>query len=215
MTVLDAVITVEARTIGGWIDAIRRLRQTRYDIALDFQGLMKSAVFARASGARRVAGFSIWHLREKTARPLYSETGEAPEDEDEHVIRKNLHLLRVLGVAASRIEFPLAHAPSPAADAVARDLQGQRFAMINPHCRWFFEETKADGTKVTWEMSGAGPQALRAAGLVRIFQIGQPYEVTFAPAKNGANVGRVRTMKGPDGKVITLFHEDPTNPLNN
>ena len=90
-----------------------------------------------------------------------------------------------------------------------------RFAMINPHCRWFFEETKADGTKVTWEMSGAGPQALRAAGLVRIFQIGQPYEVTFAPAKNGANVGRVRTMKGPDGKVITLFHEDPTDPLTN
>jgi hypothetical protein len=90
-----------------------------------------------------------------------------------------------------------------------------RFAMINPHCRWFFEETKADGTKVTWEMSGAGPGALRAAGLVRIFQIGSVYEVTFAPAKNGANVGRVRTMKGPDGKVITLFHEDPTNPLNN
>ena len=23
-----------------------------------------------------------------------------------------------------------------------------RFAMINPHCRWFFEETKPDGTKV-------------------------------------------------------------------
>src|SRR5262245_21452916 len=90
-----------------------------------------------------------------------------------------------------------------------------RFALINPHCRFFFEETKADGTKVAWEMSGAGPGALRAAGLVRIFQVGQMYEVTFAPVKNGANVGRVRTMKGPDGKVITLFHEDPTNPLNN
>ncbi len=90
-----------------------------------------------------------------------------------------------------------------------------RFAMINPHCRWFFEETKPDGTKVMWEMSGAGPGALRAAGLVRIFQIGSAYEVTFAPAKNGANVGRVRTMTSPDGKVITLFHEDPTNPLNN
>ena len=65
-----------------------------------------------------------------------------------------------------------------------------RFAMINPHCRWFFEETKADGSKVMWEMSGAGPGALRAAGLVRIFQIGQPYEVTFAPAKK-RHVGRV------------------------
>ncbi len=64
-------------------------------------------------------------------------------------------------------------------------------------------------------MSGAGPGALRAAGLVRIFQVGTVYDVTFAPAKNGANVGRVRTMKSPDGKVITLFHEDPTNPLNN
>ena len=90
-----------------------------------------------------------------------------------------------------------------------------RFAMINPHVRWFFEETKPDGTKVAWEMSGAGPGALRSSGLVRIFQVGEVYEVTFAPAKNGANVGRVRTMKGPDGKVITLFHEDPTNPLNN
>ena len=90
-----------------------------------------------------------------------------------------------------------------------------RFAMINPHVRWFFEEKKADGTIVKWEMAGAGPGALRSAGLVRIFEEGTTYEVTFAPAKNGANVGRVRTMKSPDGRVITLFHEDPTNPLNN
>ncbi len=90
-----------------------------------------------------------------------------------------------------------------------------RFAMINPHVRWFFEETKPDGTKVEWEMSGAGPGALRSAGLVRIFVVGTKYDVTFAPAKNGANVGRVRTMTAPDGKVVTLFHEDPTNPLAN
>jgi Family of unknown function (DUF6152) len=90
-----------------------------------------------------------------------------------------------------------------------------RFAMINPHVRWFFEEKKPDGTVVTWEMSGAGPGALRAAGLVRIFETGQTYDVTFAPGRNGANVGRVRTMKMPSGRVVTLFHEDPTNPLNN
>ena len=89
-----------------------------------------------------------------------------------------------------------------------------RFAMINPHCRWFFEETKADGSVVKWEMSGAGPGALRAAGLVRMFKAGEVYEVTFAPARNGAHVGRVRTMTFPDGRVVTLYHEDPTNPLN-
>ena len=90
-----------------------------------------------------------------------------------------------------------------------------RFALINPHVRWFFEEKKPDGTIVKWEMTGAGPGALRQAGLVRMFETGKTYEVTFAPALKGGNVGRVRTMKGQDGKVITLFHEDPNNPLNN
>ena len=175
VTVLDAVVTVDAPTIGGWIDAIKRLRQTRYDVALDFQGLMKSAVFARASGAPRVAGFSIWHLREKTARPLYSETGQPPDGENAHVIRKNLHLLRVLGVDAAAIEFPLAHAPSPAADAVARDLQGQRFALINPGAAWpnkrwpavrfgeiaaYLREVRRLPSIVLW---GPGEQALAAA----------------------------------------------------
>lgn len=90
-----------------------------------------------------------------------------------------------------------------------------RFALINPHVRWFFEETKPDGKVVKWEMTGAGPGALRAAGLVRMFETGKMYDVTFAPAHNGGTVGRVRTMKGEDGKVVTLFHEDPNNPLNN
>lgn len=89
-----------------------------------------------------------------------------------------------------------------------------RFAMINPHVRWFFDEKKPDGTIVKWEMSGAGPGALRSAGLVRIFNIGDVYQVTFAPGRSGANLGRVRTMTLPDGRVVTLFHEDPTNPLN-
>jgi hypothetical protein len=87
-----------------------------------------------------------------------------------------------------------------------------RFAMINPHVRWLFEETKPDGTVEEWEMAGAGPGALRQAGLVRIFRVGDVYDVTFAPAFNGANLGRVRQMTFPDGRVVTLFHEDPTSP---
>ena len=86
-----------------------------------------------------------------------------------------------------------------------------RFAMINPHVRWLFEETKSDGTVEQWEMAGAGPGALRAAGLVRIFKVGDVYEVTFAPAFDGSNLGRMRQMTFPDGRVVTLFHEDPTS----
>src|SRR4029077_17682960 len=38
--------------------AIRELRKGRYDVAIDVQGLIKSAIFARSSGAARVVGFS-------------------------------------------------------------------------------------------------------------------------------------------------------------
>jgi lipopolysaccharide heptosyltransferase I len=130
---IDEIIAIDTRTLGGWIEAVRRLRARAYDIALDFQGLMKSAVFARASGAPRVAGFSIWHLREKGARPFYSETDDG--EEDVHVVAKNLHLLRVLGIETTAITFPLAHRPSPAADAVRQTI-GDRYALINPGAAW-------------------------------------------------------------------------------
>ena len=52
-SVLDDVVTVDAPTLAAWVRVVRRLRVSNYDIALDLQGLMKSAVLARASGARR------------------------------------------------------------------------------------------------------------------------------------------------------------------
>jgi lipopolysaccharide heptosyltransferase I len=131
---VDRIIRLEKATVNAWVDLVRRLRPYRYDVALDFQGLMKSAVLARASGAARVVGFSIWHLREKGARPFYSEVdgGESLP----HVIGKNLSLLSTVGVSSAEIEFPLAETPSPALDAVRRDIGGTPFALINPGAAW-------------------------------------------------------------------------------
>jgi heptosyltransferase-1 len=114
------------------------VRQFKYDAAIDFQGLLKSAVLARMSGAARVLGFSIWHLREKSARPFYSETDSSEgAGEGEHVIRKNLRLLRRLGVDDEQIRFPLAATASTALDVVQAALGGARpFALINPGAAW-------------------------------------------------------------------------------
>jgi lipopolysaccharide heptosyltransferase I len=133
VTVVDRVIAVDSRTVAGWTRAVRELRATPYDLAIDLQGLMKSAVLARASGAARVVGFSIWHLREKTARPFYS---EAHAVEADHVIVKNLRLLEAVGVHESEIRFPLADVPSPALVALRAELGGSRFALINPGAAW-------------------------------------------------------------------------------
>ena len=164
---IDRVITLEKPSVGAWIDLVRCLRPSQYDVALDFQGLMKSAVIARASGARRVAGFSIWHLREKTARPFYSEV-DAP-DEPAHVIQKNLSLLSTVGVTSTKVEFPLARTHSAALEVIDADLRDGAtrapFALINagaawPNKRWaparfgevaaFLREVRAMTSYVLW-----------------------------------------------------------------
>src|SRR5881275_2486127 len=62
--------------VSGAIAAIRELRRARYDVAIDLQGLLKSAVLARASSAARVVGFSSAYAREWLAPLLYTETRE-------------------------------------------------------------------------------------------------------------------------------------------
>jgi heptosyltransferase I len=96
-------------------------------------------VLARMSGATRVLGFSIWHLREKTARPFYSETSsnEQERDSDGHVIHKNLRLLRALGIEDETVRFPLARTESPALAALRAAIDNDMpFALINPGAAW-------------------------------------------------------------------------------
>ncbi len=138
VTVIDRVVPLEHAGVAGWMDVARRTRQVGYDVAIDFQGLLKSAVLARASGAARVIGFSIWHLREKTARPFYSST-HAPVGGaagSPHVIRKNLGLLSALGVHDDRIRFPLADVVSQAVADVQAAAGGAPVALLNPGAAW-------------------------------------------------------------------------------
>lgn len=136
VTIVDTAIELGTPTPSGWIDVTRRLRARAYDLAVDFQGLLKSAILARASGARRVAGFSVWHLRERTARPLYSETAEP--DEGLHVVWKNLALVSSLtgNEARGRLEFPLERRGSHALSMVRAASGGAPFALINPGAAW-------------------------------------------------------------------------------
>jgi lipopolysaccharide heptosyltransferase I len=137
VTCIDDIIALERPTIGGWLAVTRELRARGYDAALDFQGLMKSAVLARASGAGRILGFSIWHLREKGARPFYSESLDPARDRAQrHVIYKNLSLIEALGVRDPGIEFPLRQVDSPARDAIVAAANGAPFALLNPGAAW-------------------------------------------------------------------------------
>jgi len=131
---------VSGETLLAPRQQLRRLRASPFDLAIDFQGLLKSAAVARLSGARRRVGFARAHLREPASRFLLTETVQIPARA--HVIRKNLAL--AAGAASIRVpshaddfEFPIHISPAHRreADEIA-GLAGGRFAVLNPGGGW-------------------------------------------------------------------------------
>jgi heptosyltransferase-1 len=138
--VLSRVVVLADRTPAGWLSVIRALRARRYDLAIDLQGLVKSAAIARGSGARRVVGFDRAGLREPAARFLYSES--VAVGEGRHVIEKNLALVRheielVADVPqiSYELNFPLRIPDSPALAQLRAQGIGD-FAVLNPGAAW-------------------------------------------------------------------------------
>ena len=147
---LESLIEVDTKALRRWPvsgetllaprQQLRRLRAGAFDLSIDFQGLLKSALIARLSGARRRVGFAREQLREPASRFLLTETVRAPART--HVIRKNLALAAgALGLSvpdrAEDFEFPVATDAAHAreADALAEQAGGP-FAVLNPGGGW-------------------------------------------------------------------------------
>jgi heptosyltransferase-1 len=116
---------------------LRRLRASAFDVALDFQGLLKSASIARLSGAQRVFGYSRSGLREPASSLLLSKRIHVPLNV--HVIHKAL-LLREgsLGIPVpEKLSFPIN--VTNVQEREARDIAaetGGKYAILNPGGGW-------------------------------------------------------------------------------
>ena len=144
VSVVDHRIVVNDRRTGGggsiW-STVRALRRTRYDVAIDLQGLIKSAALARLSGARTVVGFSRRYLREPAAGLFYTRShdpggpGMHAPAETRHIVDINLGVLGALGIAPGPPEFPLVAVESPVRHEMA-ERTGGRYALVNPGAAW-------------------------------------------------------------------------------
>jgi len=82
-----------------------RFAELQPDIALDPQGVLKSALVTRLSGAQRRIGLARPWRRERLAGFAYSETVPgAPAGR--HVVTTNLELLRSLGIEPPAVHIP-------------------------------------------------------------------------------------------------------------
>ena len=116
---------------------LRRLRASAFDVALDFQGLIKSASIARLSGARRVFGYSRQALREPASTVFLSKRIAIPPHT--HVIRKGLLLLQgSLGISTpANLSFPIGIGAAAEAEAErAAEGTGGNYAILNPAGGW-------------------------------------------------------------------------------
>lgn len=147
---LDHLIEADTKAMGRLASSgetlltprqqFRRLRASSFDVALDFQGLIKSAAMAFLTKAKRRYGFAREALREPPSRFLLHKTFQVPLRS--HVIVKNLTLAeKALNISVPNdtndFEFPIAISTEHENEAdKAIETVGENFAILNPGGGW-------------------------------------------------------------------------------
>ncbi|MGH7276381.1 MAG: lipopolysaccharide heptosyltransferase I [Candidatus Rokuibacteriota bacterium] len=131
---LDEVVPVDTRgwrrvrtpvgvaAVAGAVAELRRhLRDCRFDVAVDLQGLIKSGLLTAVTRAPLRIGFAAAQCREPLAA-AFTTRRVTPPASARHVVERYLALVEPLGVVAARVEFPLP------ADAAAESRVDEFFA---------------------------------------------------------------------------------------
>jgi heptosyltransferase-1 len=170
------------------------VREAHYDVAVDLQGALRSAVLARWSGARLVYGAaearespaSMWYTRKTVGR-------------GRHVIEQNVSVAE--GVIGHRVKVPAVEFPrNPSSESRVEQRLGELgtgdFAILNPGAGWGAKRWPA-------ERYGAVARGLEEEGLRSIINYG-PGEEELARTVERASGGAAFAMKFTITELIAL-----------
>lgn len=129
------ICTIETRSLSSLRAAIGRVRKSRWDAAIDYQGLWKSAALPFFAGVKRRIGFSSHTIREVGVPVLYTDrvkttTVHIAEQNGELSLRAGAHNL--VGPVCLRV-------PAEDEAAVASQLRGSgtdRYIVLSPGGGW-------------------------------------------------------------------------------
>jgi len=143
---LDDVILIPKGWVGkpsAWRAIRRNLRSRQFEIAIDPQGISKSALLSYLSGARTRIG-----IRGKWGRELapFLNNCNVPQERD-HLVDRTLELLAPFEIDSSAVEFGFSPEPD-SVDAmrqfVANSSVSRHFAIINPGASWASKRWETD-----------------------------------------------------------------------
>lgn len=129
------IYAVESRSFGSVTGTIGRLRQARWDAAIDYQGLWKTAALPFLGGVKRRIGFSSETIREFGVPLLYTDRVHCMTT---HIAEQNGELSLRAGARRGAADFTLR---VPAADdsavaAYLREAGIDRYIVLSPGGGW-------------------------------------------------------------------------------
>ena len=101
---VDDLISVRRDGPAAWMESWRGLRKHRFDFAVDFQGLIKSALAASAARPARIFGYHQSQVRERAAALFYS---DKIKSRSIHIVDRHLDLAASAGASNVVRAFPL------------------------------------------------------------------------------------------------------------
>ncbi|HXS97205.1 MAG TPA: glycosyltransferase family 9 protein [Candidatus Limnocylindrales bacterium] len=177
---VDRVLFLRRSIPAGILESWRGLRSQEYDFAVDFQGLIKSALVASCSRADRIFGFHQSQIRERAAGLFYS---NKTLSSSVHVVDRALDLAAAAGAANALRTFPLPPGRSEG------ELPDGEFVLASPLAGWRQKQ---------WPMS----HFARLAAMLRSeFKI--PLVLNGAP---GAPISQVRDAVPHFSGLAGLIH---------
>ncbi len=151
----DELIFVERSTLFGLMRTWRNLRRQRFDLAVDFQGLIQSALVASFARAGRIYGYEVTQIREKLAAHLYTDNVHT---EAHHVVDRNLEIAGAAGAMQRVYDFPL---PPGRFEG---QLPAEPFILASPFAGWNSKQWPLEHYR---ELARLTPGTRHAAGLER------------------------------------------------
>lgn len=101
---IDRLILLDRTRLSALAGNWQKLRAGHFDFAVDFQGLVKSALVASVARPDRIFGFHRSQLREKFAGIFYSNQSLSHAG---HIVDRNLDLAAAAGAGSVLKSFPL------------------------------------------------------------------------------------------------------------
>lgn len=170
------------------------LRASRYQVAVDFQGGIRSSLLARWSGAPVIYGFA--QPRENVASMFYTRQVIA---RGEHVVEQNLSLAQAVAgqpLKMPQVDFPRDEAAEQECDRLLKDGGVHDFALLNPGAGWGAKQWPA-------ERYGEVAKQLAQDGLKSLINFG-PGEEDLARAVTAASGGAAEPIARSLTQLIAL-----------